>query len=121
MQSALLSSFSLSGNIIGFIIDGPYDEAIVKKIQTGISKKLEIYEKVNFYIEDTKGATISKRAILKSLPFKFKTRKRFEKVAIVTDRRWIQFLSNLEKFFFNVELKVFTCERRLDAIQWISN
>lgn len=120
MSSPLLSTFSFSDNSIGFIIDGPYDEAMVEKIQTEISKKLEVYERINFYIEDTKTAKLSSKAILKSLPFKFKTRKRFDKVAIVTDRKWLRFFGNLEKIAFNVELKIFPCEKRLDAIQWIS-
>lgn len=116
MASPLLSTFSFSDHIIGFIIDGPYDAAVVEKIQTEISKKLEIYEKVNFYIEDTITAKLSSKAILKSLPFKFKTRKRFEKVAIVTDRKWLRFFGSLEKLFFNVELRIFNSEDRIEEV-----
>lgn len=121
MASPLLSSFSFSDNIIGFIIDGPYDDAMVNKIQTEVYKKLKIYEKLNFYIEDTENAKISLIAIIKSLPFKIKTGNRFEKVAVVTDRKWLQFISYLEKLFFKAEIRIFATERRLEAIQWISH
>lgn len=120
MPSPILSSFSLSDNIIGFIIDGPYDELALDKVQQEIYKKLEVYEKVNFYIEDTINAEISLKTVLKNVPFKIKTANRFEKVAVVTDRKWLQFVSSLEKLFFNAELRIFPTERRLDAIQWIT-
>lgn len=117
----MLSSFSLADNIIGFIIDGPYDEIAVEKIQSEVNEKLIIYDKVNLYLEDTINADISFKAILKSLPFKLKTGNRFDKVAIVTDRKWLQIISNLEKLFFNAEIRIFSGEDRLEAIQWISH
>ncbi len=121
MASPLLSSFSFSDSIIGFIIDGPYDDAMVNKIQNEVYGKLEIYEKLNFYIEDTKNAKISMKSIIKSIPFKIKTRNRFEKVAVVTDRKWLQFISYLEKLFFKAEIRIFPTESRLEAIHWISH
>lgn len=117
----MLSSFTLSDDIIGFIVDGPYDEEAAQIIQTEINEKLEIYDKVSFYIEDTVNAEISSKAILKSLPFKIKTGNRFEKVAVVTDRKWLKVVSNLEKLFFNAEIRVFSTQQRLEAIQWISH
>jgi len=117
----MLSTFTLSDNIIGFIVDGSYDELAVEKIQSEVNEKLEIYEKVNLYLEDTINANISFKAILKSLPFKIKTGNRFEKVAIVTDRKWLQVLSYLEKIFFNAEIRIFSGQNRLEAIQWISH
>jgi hypothetical protein len=117
----MLSTFSLADNIIGFIVDGPYDEYAVEKIQSEVNEKLEVYEKVSLYIEDTVNADISLKAILKSLPFKIKTGNRFERVAVVTDRKWLQVISNLEKLFFNAELRLFSSHQRLEAIQWISH
>jgi hypothetical protein len=120
-KSPMLSSFSLSDNIIGFIIDGPYDEISIEEIQTQVHEKLEVYDKVSLYIEDTVNADISLKAVVKSFPFKIKTANRFERVAVVTDRKWLQLLSTLEKLFFNADLRVFTTEQRLQAIQWISH
>lgn len=121
MAFPLLSTFSFSDNIIGFIIEGPYDYAMVNKIQTEVYKKLEIYEKLNFYVEDTINAKISLKAIIKSIPFKIKTGNRFEKVAVVTDRKWLRFISNLEKLFFKAEIRIYPTGRRIEAIQWISH
>lgn len=117
----MLSSFSLADNIIGFIVDGPYDEIAVEKIQSEVKEKLEVYDKVSLYIEDTVNADISLKAVLKNLPFKIKTGNRFERVAVVTDRKWLQVVSNLEKLFFNAELRLFSSQQRLEAIQWISH
>lgn len=121
MQSSWLSSFSLSDNIIGYIIEGPYDDAMVQKIQREVWKKLEVYDKLNFYIEDTHNARFFPMAILKSIPFKLKTGNRFEKVAVVTDRKWLRYISNFENLIFRAEIRVFSGKRRLEAIHWISH
>ncbi len=71
--------------------------------------------------QDTVNAEISSKAILKNLPFKMKTGNRFEKVAVVTDRKWIKVVSNMEKLFFNAEIQFFSTHQRLEAIQWISH
>jgi hypothetical protein len=117
----MLSSFSLADNIIGFIVDGPYDDGAVELMQSEINEKLQVYERVNLYLEDTAKAEISLKAILKNLPFKLKTANRFERVAVVTDRKWIQVISILEKLFFNAEIRLFSTDQRLEAIQWISH
>ncbi len=117
----MLSTFTLADDIIGFIIDGPYGDEAIEKIQTEVNEKLEIYDKVNLYIEDTVNADISLKAVIKSIPFKVRTANRFQKVAVVTDRKWLQLVSFLEKLFFNAELKIFTTDQRLEALQWISH
>ncbi len=117
----MLSSFTLADNIIGFIVDGPYDERALERIQTEVNEKLEVFNKLNFYIEDTVNADISLKTVVKSIPFKLKTGNRFDKVAVVTDRKWLQVVSNLEKLFFNAEIRIFSSHERLEAIQWISH
>ncbi len=117
----MLSSFTLADNIIGFIVDGSYDEFAVEKIQFEVNEKLEVFDKVNLYLEDTINAEISFKAVLKNLPFKIKTENRFDKVAVVTDRKWLQVFSNLEKLFSNAEIRVFSGQNRLEAIHWISH
>jgi hypothetical protein len=86
-----------------------------------VKEKLETFDKLNLYIEDTVNADISLKAVVKSVPFKLKTGNRFEKVAVVTDRKWLQVVSNLEKLFFSAEIRIFSSEQRLEAIQWISH
>ncbi|MCB0464776.1 MAG: STAS/SEC14 domain-containing protein [Aequorivita sp.] len=117
----MLSSFTLADNIIGFIVDGSYDDIAVEKIQAQVKEKLEIFDKLNLYIEDTVNADISLKAVMKSVPFKLKTGNRFERVAVVTDRKWLQVISNLEKLFFSAEIRIFSSQNRLEAIQWISH
>lgn len=120
MKHPLLSSFSLSDNIIGFIIDGPYDKAMIENVQTEIKKKLEVYEKLNFYIEDTANAEISLVKMIINLPFKIRIGNRFDKIAIVTDRNWMRVIRNFENLFLNADLRVYSSDQRMEAIQWIS-
>lgn len=117
----MISSFTLADNIIGFIVDGPYNDSSVAKIQNEVNNKLALFDKVNLYVEDTSDADISLKAVLKNLPFKIRTGNRFERVAVVTDRKWLQVISMIEKFFFNAELRIFSTQQRLEAIQWISH
>ncbi|HPE84030.1 MAG TPA: STAS/SEC14 domain-containing protein [Aequorivita sp.] len=118
----MLSSFTLADNIIGFIVDGPYDDLAVERIQKQVKEKLETFDNLNLYIEDTVNADISLKAVVKSIPFKLKTGNRFEKVAVVTDRKWLQVVSNLERLFFSsAEIRIFSSQQRLEAIQWISH
>ena len=120
-QLPMLSSFSLADNIIGFIIDGPYTEDSIDKVQNEILDRLEVFSSVSFYIEDTSNAEISLKAVLKSIPFKVKTGNRFDKVAVVTDRKWLQLFSSIERLFVNAEIRLYSTQQRLEAIQWISH
>ncbi|MDN3725255.1 STAS/SEC14 domain-containing protein [Aequorivita sp. SDUM287046] len=117
----MLSTFNLADNIIGFIVDGSYDERAVESIQTQVIEKLELFDKLSLYIEDTENADISIKSVMKNVPFKLKTGNRFQKVAVVTDRKWLQVVSNFEKLFFSAEIRIFSGHQRLDAIQWISH
>lgn len=121
MDSLNLSYFDLSDNTIGFIIDGLYDEAMIENVQAEVKKKLMIYEKVNFYIEDTENAGISLIKMIRNLPFKIKLAHRFEKIAVVTDRKWVRIFRISENCFFKADLKVFTSKQRIEAIQWVSH
>lgn len=67
------ATFCLSDTILGFIINGRYDKVTIEKIQIQVCEKLEIYDKVSVYIEDTSDADISFKGILQSFPFKIKT------------------------------------------------
>lgn len=117
----MLSTFTLADNIIGFIVEGPYDELAVENIQHHVAERLKNYDRVNLYIEDTANADISYRAVLKGMPFKIKSANRFDRVAVVTDRKWLQIITHMEKLFFNAEIGVFSSNQRLEAIQWISH
>jgi len=121
MDSPNLSSFYLSDNTIGFIVDGPYDELMVAAIQLEISIKMKLYGNVNLYLEDTANARISIITILRGLPFKIKMSKHFNKVAVVTDRNWMRVVRRFERIFLKTEIKVFSTKKRIDAIQWISS
>lgn len=116
----MLSSFSFSDNRIGFIIDGPYDEEAMEKIQFEITEKLKKFDKLNLYIEDTPNAEISLKSMIVKLPFKIKIGRHFTKVAIVSDRKGVHLIRAFERVFFSGEFRQFSSSRRLEAIKWIS-
>lgn len=117
----MLSTFSFSENTIGFIIDGPYDEESILKVQSEISEKLKEFDKINLYIEDTMNAEISLKDMLSHLPYKIKIGKHFNKVAVVSDRNWLHLMRAFESLFFSGEFRHFRSAKRMEAIQWISH
>lgn len=117
----MLSSFSLADTIIGFIVEGPYDEALIEEIQATINEKLEIFDKLNFYIEVTTTAEISVKSVIKNIFYKIKMGNRFEKVAVVTDRKLLKIITKVESLFLNAEVRIYPSNQRLEAIQWISH
>jgi|SRR5690606_26107253 len=117
----MLSTFSLSDNIMGFILDGPYDDIESDKLRAGINEKLEDFEMIRFYVEDSGNSEISFKTVLKDVLFKLRTANKFEKVAIVTDRKWLHAIIMLEKLFINADIRFFPTQQRLQAIHWISH
>lgn len=114
------SSFSFSDNTIGFIIDGPYDEETIAKVRSQITEKLKKFDKLNLYIEDTPNAEISLKSLIANLPYKIKIGSHFNKVAVVSDRKWVHLIRAFERLFFSGEIRQFPSAKRLEAIQWVS-
>mgnify|MGYP003108929414 CR=1 FL=1 len=116
----MYDSFSLAENSVGFILDGSFNEETMNRLHQAIENKLKKFEKIKLYIEDDDIETFSVEAIAKNILFKFKNSDRFSKVAFVTNRKWIKACATIENLFLTGEVKVFTSDDRLEAINWIT-
>lgn len=116
----MLSPFSFSDDTIGFLLEGVIDEATFDSLHSQIREKWEVYGKISLYIEDTGIETLSIIGFIKELLFKIENPKRFHKIALVSDRKWIYICGAIEDLFIEAKVKNFASEERLEAISWIA-
>jgi len=116
----MLSSFSFSKDTVGFIIQGEVNEESINELQKKILEKLETFDKIKLYLEDDGIESFTMPAVVQEMMFKIKYGDRFEKVALVTDRKWIKMCGVIENMLMPAQVKNFDVEERLDAIAWIA-
>lgn len=116
----MLATFDLAGHVIGLIVNKDLNDEIVENVIEKIQEKLEIYERLNVFIELEKGRHITLKALLKGIKFKFKNSDHFGKLAIVTDSKRFQSAVDVTDVFLDVDTRTFDIKDRLEAIQWIS-
>jgi hypothetical protein len=115
----MLSDFSFSENTVGFLVEGSFSQETASKLIATIESKLDFYDTINLYIEDTGIEHFSLKALADEILFKFKHSERFNKVALVTDRKWLQACNNLLDVFGTTNARNFATEDRLKALSWI--
>ncbi|GAA4308124.1 hypothetical protein GCM10023115_37410 [Pontixanthobacter gangjinensis] len=116
----MLATFDLAGHVIGLIIDKDLTDEMLQKIIGEIQEKLDVYEKINVFVELEKDRHITLKALFKGIKFKYSNAENFDKIAIVTDSAIFQNAVNLSDTFLDVEVRTFDLKDRLEAIQWIS-
>lgn len=116
----MLSSFSFADDTVGFLIEGKFDDTLVDNLTNRISEKLELFERINLYLEDSDIEEFSILALIKEILFKMEHSKRFHKIALVSDRKWIVMCGKIEGILMDAEIKNFASEDRMDAINWIA-
>jgi len=116
----MLSTFDLAGHVIGLIVNQDLTDETLDEVISEIKLKLEVYERVNVYIELEKGRHIKFSALLKGIKFKYSNSEYFDKIAIVTDSNWFQNAVNVSDILLDVEVRTYDLQDRLEAIQWIS-
>ena len=117
----MYSSFSFADTAVGYIIEGFFDEEIVKNLHDEILQKASVFRRINLYLEDSNIENFSVWAVLVDIAFKFRNSEKFTKVAIVTDRTWIRACAAVENLFFEGVVKSFPSKKRMDAMAWISS
>ncbi|MAZ72294.1 MAG: hypothetical protein CMC70_04020 [Flavobacteriaceae bacterium] len=116
------SSFSFSDNTVGFFIeDGVFDTERFDKLCVEIVDKIDRFGKINLYLEDQGIDRFTLPAVSKEILFKIEYKEHLNKVALVTDRKWIHACATIENFFLPVKIKSFNTDERIDAMSWITS
>lgn len=116
----MFSDFSLSQNTVGYIIDGVMNTDAINDLKSQILDKFKEHDKINLYLEDSGIERFSLNAVMIATLFPVEHHDRFNKIALVTDRKWIHMLGALDTVLVKVNLKNFPIEKRMDAISWIA-
>lgn len=116
----MLEDFSFADYILGYVIDGPMDHTQILKLQRLILEKLETHSKVSIYLEDRNITKFSLSAASIGALFPLRYASKIDKIALVTNRRWIHLLAALDNSLVKSEIKHFTTNDRVKAVEWIS-
>lgn len=92
-------------------------EELVEKTE-GIESGRMLYDVVDFHLPSPGAIAVE----FSRLPAMFGLMKRFNRAAVLTDKAWIQKVSEFEgKLFPGLEIKAFNRDQRDDAENWLSS
>lgn len=110
-------------NAIAFRISGKISESDMHTVLSMAKEKINAYGEIVFLerIDSFKGIEIA--ALVEEFKYLFEVGfSNIAKVAIVTDKKWIEHIVNIEdKIFRNMELKYFSIEDQQEAIEFLKN
>ena len=115
----MLSDFSFAKDTIGFIVEGDVDKEVMHELGKGIYDTLRENRKMSLYLEDLDIRSFTRNAILTGTLFSFKHGKKFDKMALVSDRKWLRIIGFLQNLLTSVKVKTFTSKERLKGMSWI--
>lgn len=111
--------------VMAWRMEGKMDQAQLGPVMQAFNNKLDTTDKLNLYLEVPKVSGITLPAIWETLKSEIrelrKYNDRIEKVAVVTDKEWIQTLTGAEnRLFPGVDERPFSMEEAEAAKLWIT-
>lgn len=108
--------------VIGYRINGRINVDDIGNIKRLIEDKIQRHPKLRVYVEVINLDGISFEALVDDLKLAFKHYDKFERKAVVTDKKWIQTLSPIAgRFFPGIEVKCYSFTDRDKALEWIKS
>ena len=100
---------------------GKLNEEDYKEFVPLLERKIDELGKIKLYFEvrDFDGWTIE--AMWSDFKFDVKHRDDLEKVAIVGNKKWHEWMTDMMKPFTSAEVKYFPLEQNAEAKEWINN
>lgn len=117
----MLSFVEIEGDKnVGIRIDGKITAQEFDAVAALLNKRMENNPKVSLYAELKSFKGFSAEAFFKDLKFGLSYMNRFEKEPVVTDKKWMQKVSNIGgKIIDSVEVKAFSFDEKEEAKNWI--
>jgi len=116
----VITDFSFADNSIGYSIKGTMDKSTIMDLREQILKKFEVHDTINLYLEDNAIETFTLTAAAIGALFPLEYASRFDKIALVTDRKWIHVLASIDNILIKAHLQHFSKKERIAALEWIS-
>lgn len=107
-------------NVLGFLIDGKITGDEFDEVASQLEKKMENHSQISLYVEVESFEGFSFEALMKDLKFGLSNWDRFEKEAVVTEKKWLEKLADVgDKIIPSIEVKAFPFEEREQAKKWV--
>lgn len=108
-------------NIIATKATGKLTEADYNKLLPLLNNKIEQYRKIRWYFEMENFDGWELKAVWEDVKFDTKHANDFDKVAMVGEKKWEEWMTDLMKPFTSAEVKYFDSSQKEEAMQWIKN
>lgn len=110
-------------NIVGLKLAGKIDEESYNTAINAINMALEKNPKIRIYAEVVSIGGMSLETFFENIRVKFQYFReldRFEKEAVVSDKKWLEPLVDIsDAIFRSVDVKYFPFENKKEALEWI--
>ncbi len=113
------TSFELSDNVIGVVLEDKMDKDKLQEIQKMVKDRLEKHSWVSLYLEDryNKGTTL--KAFLKDILYELSNSEPLLKIAVVTDKKRFKILTGIKDSFLTSNVQSFDKKQRTKAMNWL--
>ena len=109
------------GNLIATRATGNLTEADYDKLLPLLNNIVEKHQKIRWYFEMEDFEGWKPKAFWEDLKFDLQHANDFKKVAMVGDKKWEEWMTNLMKTFTSAEIKYFAASQKIDALKWINS
>jgi len=115
----MLSILEAEGNYIATKVTGKISHNDYQKILPVINEQLQQNNKIRWYfeMEDFEGWDLE--GLYEELNFDIKYAQDLEKLALVGEKKWTEWLSDMMKPFTSAEVKHFKSSQKEDAKLWV--
>lgn len=110
--------------VMAWRIEGKVDQADYEPVVKSIENKMNTADKLNVYVEIPKMPGITLPAIWEGIKSGLanlrKYNNKLNKVAVVTDKEWLQIMTEIEnRLFTGIDERSFSMEEAAEAKEWI--
>ena len=108
-------------NLIYTVAEKKVKEEDYKKLIPQLNLVLHKFKKIRWFFEMKNFSGWEPLALWEDLKFDVKHAKDFEKIAMVGEKKWQNWLSQLMKPFTSAEVKYFNENEKVKAVEWIED
>lgn len=110
-----------NNKMIEIIIDGTITTDAMTKLSSRVEELANDWGTINILERYITIDKIYPSVIFEDLKLYFKLRKKFNKVAVVTEKTWVTTLTKIFSPFFRVEVQTFSVDEISTARRWLVN
>lgn len=115
----MIVQLNITDDTVGFVFENFLNKYDTDEIKEAVLSKLKKFKKINLYLEEDEVDEIKMSAFIDQVIFDLKHADRFDKIAIVSNRKWIHGVTKIKDFLVSSNVKAFDLTERVEALCWI--